>query len=40
MTTEAKGKNKKEKAVIPVTGMTCTNCAATIEKGLAEVPGV
>jgi Cu+-exporting ATPase len=40
MTTKARGKNSKEKAVIPVTGMTCTNCAATIEKGLAETPGV
>jgi len=35
-----RGTNKKEKAVIPVTGMTCTNCAATIEKGLMETPGV
>jgi Cu+-exporting ATPase len=40
MTTKARGKNRKEKAVIPVTGMTCTNCAVTIEKGLAETPGV
>jgi Cu+-exporting ATPase len=40
MTTEAKGKNKKEKAVIPVTGMSCANCAVTIEKGLSETPGV
>ncbi len=33
--------NKKtEKASIPVTGMTCANCAITIEKGLAETPGV
>src|SRR4030042_4338485 len=31
---------KKEKANIVVTGMTCTNCAATIEKGLSETPGV
>ena len=30
----------KKKATIPVTGMTCTTCAATIEKGLAETPGV
>jgi Cu+-exporting ATPase len=28
------------KTHIPITGMTCTNCAATIEKGLAETPGV
>jgi Cu+-exporting ATPase len=31
---------KAEKARIHITGMTCTNCAATIEKGLAETPGV
>ncbi len=30
----------KNKAIIPVTGMTCTTCAATIEKGLAKTPGV
>ena len=28
------------KAHIRITGMTCTTCAATIEKGLAETPGV
>jgi len=28
--------NKVEKAHIHITGMTCTTCAATIEKGLAE----
>ncbi|MFC1932398.1 heavy metal translocating P-type ATPase [Chloroflexota bacterium] len=33
-------RKKSEKAHIPVTGMTCTTCAATIEKGLAETPGV
>jgi len=32
--------NKVEKAHIHITGMTCTTCAATIEKGLAETPGV
>jgi len=32
--------NKSEKANIHITGMTCTTCAATIEKGLAETPGV
>jgi len=32
--------NKSEKAHIHITGMTCTTCAATIEKGLAETPGV
>ena len=31
---------KAEKARIHITGMTCTTCAATIEKGLAETPGV
>jgi Cu+-exporting ATPase len=29
-----------EKANIHITGMTCTTCAATIKKGLAEIPGV
>ena len=31
---------KSERASIPITGMTCTTCAATIEKGLAETTGV
>jgi len=31
---------KTEKAHIHITGMTCTTCAATIEKGLAAIPGV
>jgi len=31
---------KSEKAHIHVTGMTCTTCAATVEKSLAETPGV
>jgi Cu+-exporting ATPase len=31
---------RSEKAHIHITGMTCTTCAATIEKGLAETPGV
>jgi len=31
---------KSEKAQIHVTGMTCTTCAATIKKALAETPGV
>jgi len=35
------GKIKKsEKAHIPITGMTCPTCAATIRKGLASRPGV
>ena len=33
-------RRKHEKANIKVTGMTCSTCAATIEKGLAELPGV
>ena len=33
-------RKKSEKARIHITGMTCTTCAATIEKGLAETPGV
>jgi Cu+-exporting ATPase len=37
---EKTGSKKSEKAKIHVTGMTCTTCAATIEKGLAETPGV
>ncbi len=31
---------KVEKAIIHITGMTCANCAATIEKGLSDTPGV
>ncbi|MDD4876862.1 MAG: heavy metal translocating P-type ATPase [Dehalococcoidales bacterium] len=31
---------KTEKANIYITGMTCTTCAATIQKGLKETPGV
>ena len=31
---------KKAKASISITGMTCTTCAATIEKGLSDTPGV
>ncbi len=32
--------DKSKKARIHITGMTCTTCATTIEKGLAETPGV
>ena len=35
-----KQSNKAEKVRIHVTDMTCTTCAATIEKGLAKTPGV
>jgi Cu+-exporting ATPase len=31
---------KSDKASIHITGMTCTTCAATIEKGLFQTPGV
>jgi len=31
---------KVDRASIHITGMTCTTCAATIEKGLSETPGV
>jgi len=31
---------KREKVNIHISGMTCSTCAATIEKGLAETPGV
>jgi len=37
---EKSTRKKLGKARIQVTGMTCTTCAATIEKGLAETPGV
>jgi len=37
---EKSSPKKSEKAHIPITGMTCTTCAATIEKGLAETAGV
>lgn len=38
---KAKSDSRKlEKANIHITGMTCTTCAATIEKGLNEIPGV
>ncbi len=28
------------KIIVPVTGMTCASCAATVEKALSKVPGV
>jgi Cu+-exporting ATPase len=39
MVTES-GTKKPEKAKIHITGMTCTNCAATVEKSLAATKGV
>ncbi len=38
--TEKSSSKKAEKASIHISGMTCTTCAATIEKGLADTPGV
>ena len=38
--TEKPASDKTTKASIPITGMTCTTCALTVEKGLAETPGV
>jgi P-type Cu+ transporter len=32
--------NRKKKVQVPITGMTCATCAVTIEKGLAETPGI
>ncbi len=37
---EKSSAKKSEKTNIHITGMTCTTCAATIEKGLAKTPGV
>jgi Cu+-exporting ATPase len=31
---------KSKKASVHIIGMSCTTCAATIEKGLSETPGV
>ena len=31
---------KSDKVSIPITGMTCTTCAATVEKGLSQTYGV
>ncbi|MFC1958205.1 heavy metal translocating P-type ATPase [Chloroflexota bacterium] len=37
---EKSGSKKSEKSNIHISGMTCTTCAATIEKGLADTPGI
>ena len=29
-----------KKVILPVTGMTCVTCAATVEKALSKLPGV
>ena len=31
---------RNQKMILPVTGMTCASCAATIEKGLSDLTGV
>ncbi|MEE9583693.1 MAG: copper ion binding protein, partial [Dehalococcoidales bacterium] len=36
----AKGTKQINKVILPVTGMTCASCVATIEKGLSKLPGV
>jgi len=33
-------KNTRKKTHVHITGMTCTTCASTIEKGLSRTPGV
>ena len=38
--TKKSGSLKAEKANIYITGMTCTTCAETIRKGLADAQGV
>lgn len=38
--TATEKKSVKRKAQIPITGMTCANCVATIEKGLSDTEGV
>ena len=30
----------EENIVLPITGMTCANCAANIERSLNKVPGI
>jgi len=36
----SKETKQAKKIILPITGMTCASCAATIEKGLTKLPGV
>jgi P-type Cu+ transporter len=38
--TEKQVSTKLEKTTISITGMTCSTCAVTVEKGLSETTGV
>jgi Cu+-exporting ATPase len=40
MAGKTNSKKKPDKASIHVTGMTCTTCARTVQKGLSQTPGV
>ncbi len=40
MMTDRTGSRRAAKASVHVTGMTCPTCAASVEKGLSEMPGV
>ena len=40
MVEKKKSSGKARKARIHITGMTCTTCAATVEKGLSKTAGV
>jgi P-type Cu+ transporter len=37
---EKTANDRKKKIQVPITGMTCATCAVTIEKGLADTPGI
>ena len=32
--------SEEKSLIMPVTGMTCANCAATIERNVRKLPGV
>lgn len=36
----AEGESNLREVAIPITGMTCASCAATIEKGINKLPGI